>query len=489
MSNHVTIVTGASKGIGKAIVEILLENKSKVIAVARSGDLLKQLAEKHGEENLGFVVGDVTNEESAKLAVDLAVNKFGQLNSLILNCGILEPVGKIESTSIKDWKRLYDVNFFSIVQLIQIALPELKKAHGNIIAVSSGASTKSYSGWSAYGSSKAALNHLIQSIAFDEPEIKTISIAPGVVDTSMQEQIRNEVGVKMSKEGLQRFIELHEKGQLVKPEEPARVLVQLALNGWPDHINGKYLRNSIKQGSFRRFQSSIPNQSPENRNKARALIILGSLALGSTLASFYLSGVKDTTKDRNISVIFVLGGPGSGKGTQCDKLVKERGFVHLSAGDLLRAEQNRQGSKYGDLIAKCIKDGSIVPQEVTVQLLKNAIDEYTNQGKTKFLVDGFPRKMDQAITFENTIVKSAFTLFFECPEQVMLKRLLARGKTSGRTDDNIESIQKRFKTFIDTSMPVVDYYDKQGKVVKVNCNEPVDVVFNHVKQALKNRDI
>ena len=161
----------------------------------------------------------------------------------------------------------------------------------------------------------------------------------------------------------------------------------------------------------------------------------------------------------------------------------------MSAGDLLRAEQNRPGSKYGELIAKYIREGEIVPQEVTVALLKQAIKENYEQGKTKFLVDGFPRKMDQALTFESTIAKSAFTLFFECPEQVMLERLLERGKTSGRADDNIESIKKRFRTFIDTSMPVVDYFDKQGKVVKVRCDQPIDVVANQVKDALKTRGI
>lgn len=233
--------------------------------------------------------------------------------------------------------------------------------------------------------------------------------------------------------------------------------------------------------------------------KGPVLIALGALALGSTLFASVYS--KDEPKaavepkagpalsDDEVKVIFVLGGPGSGKGTQCGKLVREKGFVHLSAGDLLRAEQNRPGSKYGELIAQCIKEGSIVPQEVTVALLQLAITENYKNGNTRFLVDGFPRKMDQAITFEEQIVKSSFTLFFECPEQVMMDRLLERGKTSGRADDNIESIKKRFRTFIDTSMPVVDHFEKQGKVVKVRCDQPVDVVTGHVKDALKTRGI
>lgn len=102
----------------------------------------------------------------------------------------------------------------------------------------------------------------------------------------------------------------------------------------------------------------------------------------------------------DVSVIFVLGGPGSGKGTQCARLVKDYGFEHLSAGDLLRAEQARSGSKYGQLIADYIKAGDIVPQEITLALLEQAM---RSSKSTKFLIDGFPRKMDQALTFENDV--------------------------------------------------------------------------------------
>merc|ERR1712105_64098 len=136
-----------------------------------------------------------------------------------------------------------------------------------------------------------------------------------------------------------------------------------------------------------------------------------------------------------------------------------------------------------------IKEGTIVPQEVTVALLKDAISSHVKKGDKRFLVDGFPRKMDQALTFEKEIVKSAFSLFFECPELVMLERLLERGKTSGRTDDNIESIKKRFRVFIETSMPVVDHFDQQDKVARVKCDEPVDVVSEHVKKAFESRGI
>jgi UMP-CMP kinase len=91
------------------------------------------------------------------------------------------------------------------------------------------------------------------------------------------------------------------------------------------------------------------------------------------------------------TIIFVLGGPGSGKGTQCAKLVKDFGFKHLSAGDLLREEQDRPGSQFGELIKTYIKEGQIVPMEVTIQLLENAITAaIEKEDKRQFLIDGMP---------------------------------------------------------------------------------------------------
>ena len=189
----------------------------------------------------------------------------------------------------------------------------------------------------------------------------------------------------------------------------------------------------------------------------------------------------------NVTVLFVLGGPGAGKGTQCANLVQEYHFTHLSAGDLLRAEQDRPGSEFGELIKDCIKNGSIVPMEVTVQLLENAMTEtlQTNKSqKGKFLIDGFPRKMDQALKFEEAVCPAKFVLFFDCPEDVMQKRLLKRGETSGRADDNEESIKKRFKTFVETSMPVVEYYDKQGRVIRIPATEGPAKVYSLTKASL-----
>ena len=176
-------------------------------------------------------------------------------------------------------------------------------------------------------------------------------------------------------------------------------------------------------------------------------------------------------------VVFVLGGPGSGKGTQCANIVQRYGYTHLSAGDLLRAEVAR-GSPDGQMIDACIAEGRLVPQEVTVSLLQTAM---TKSGNSKFLIDGFPRAMDQAEAFEALIGPPSFVLFFDCPEEEMRKRLLSRGQTSGRVDDNEDAIVKRFHTFVQSSMPVIDYYARQGRVQSVDATPSSEEVFTAVK--------
>ncbi|XP_074578210.1 UMP-CMP kinase 3-like isoform X2 [Curcuma longa] len=180
--------------------------------------------------------------------------------------------------------------------------------------------------------------------------------------------------------------------------------------------------------------------------------------------------------DKKITVVFVLGGPGSGKGTQCSKIVENFGFTHLSAGDLLRAEI-KSGSENGTMISNMIKEGKIVPSEVTVELLKMAILE---SGNNKFLIDGFPRNEENRTTFENvTKLEPEFILFFDCSEEEMEQRLL--GRNQGRDDDNIETIRKRFRVFIESSLPVIEYYDQKGKVRKIDATKPIEDIFEDVK--------
>ena len=221
-------------------------------------------------------------------------------------------------------------------------------------------------------------------------------------------------------------------------------------------------------------------------------------ALDALPAPMTSNNTSPTFDPNVVTVVYILGGPGSGKGTQSAHLVDDYGFTHLSAGDLLRAEQDREGSEYGQMIKDYIKNGEIVPMEVTVKLLENAmqskLDEQESEKKGskangRFLIDGFPRKMDQALFFEDSVCPSRCTLFLDCPEEVMRERLLNRGKTSGRSDDNEESIIKRFKTFVETSMPVVNHFEKLGKVVKVSATGSEGEVYQGVVEGLAGMGI
>jgi adenylate kinase len=181
-------------------------------------------------------------------------------------------------------------------------------------------------------------------------------------------------------------------------------------------------------------------------------------------------------------VVFVLGGPGAGKGTQCAKIVAKYGYVHLSAGDLLREEQN-SGSGNGRLIDSYIREGKIVPVEITVRLLQKAIAEHRSRGLYKFLVDGFPRNQENLDGWYQTVGDSVYVkacLYFECSQSVMLERLLKRGKSSGRADDNVDSIQKRFATFNTSTKPIIHHFGLQGILYRIGADRTVDQVFEDV---------
>jgi len=202
------------------------------------------------------------------------------------------------------------------------------------------------------------------------------------------------------------------------------------------------------------------------------------------------TAVEDANKKANGSiaekkptVVFVLGGPGSGKGTQCANIVQHFGYTHLSAGDLLRAEI-KSGSENGTMIQNMIKEGKIVPSEVTIKLLQRAIEE---SGNDKFLIDGFPRNEENRAAFEDvTKIEPAFVLFFDCSKEEMERRLLSRNQ--GREDDNIETIRKRFNVFLESSLPVIEHYDSRGKVRKIDAARPVEEVFESVKAVFTSKN-
>jgi adenylate kinase len=162
-------------------------------------------------------------------------------------------------------------------------------------------------------------------------------------------------------------------------------------------------------------------------------------------------------------IIFVIGGPGSGKGTQCEKIVAKYGYTHLSTGDLLRDEV-KSGSARGQQLNAAMERGELVPLDVVLDLLKEAMVKKLGESKG-FLIDGYPREVQQGEEFEKQIKAANIILYFDVSDATMKGRLLNRGLTSGRVDDNEASVIKRLETFHQHSKPVVDHYKEKTKII------------------------
>lgn len=185
-------------------------------------------------------------------------------------------------------------------------------------------------------------------------------------------------------------------------------------------------------------------------------------------------------KFKSKTIVFVVGGPGSGKGTQCDKIKEKYGFTHFSSGDLLRAEV-ASGSDKGKELSAIMEKGELVPLSTVLDLIQCNMIAHADHSKG-FLIDGYPREVQQGIEFENTIAPCTFVLWIDASQETMVQRLLKRAETSGRADDNEETIRKRLKTFVESTEPVIDYYEKQNKVRRINSQNSVDVVFAEVQK-------
>lgn len=188
------------------------------------------------------------------------------------------------------------------------------------------------------------------------------------------------------------------------------------------------------------------------------------------------------------NIVFVLGGPGSGKGTMCTLAETQLDWVHLSTGNLLRAERER-GGPTAEAIENHFKAGELVPNEITVTLLKNAMDTtMRTTGKTNFLLDGFPRSLDNMEGWYEIFGRDTELpkmLYFECPYSVLESRILGRAKYSGRSDDNAESMKLRFDTYKAETLPTLELFKSLGKVQQIDASQERQTVYNVVKENLQ----
>jgi len=187
--------------------------------------------------------------------------------------------------------------------------------------------------------------------------------------------------------------------------------------------------------------------------------------------------------------LILFGPPGSGKGTQSEKLISRYNFKHLSTGDLLRSEIHNQ-TPLG-LEAKNLMDkGHLVPDEVVIGMISSALD--ANLKTNGFLFDGFPRTSAQAEALDKLLelkkTSIAIMLALEVSEEELVQRLLKRGVTSGRSDDNNDMvIRERIAEYHRKTAPVADHYHKANKVVMVQGEGTVDEIFNALCSEIDKR--
>jgi NAD(P)-dependent dehydrogenase (short-subunit alcohol dehydrogenase family) len=193
---------------------------------------------------------DVCDETALTNAVSLAATTYGHIDGLILNAGTLDPLGRIGNPDIllSSWKTHFDVNFFSLVTALKAALPALRKSKlgGRVVFVSSGAAVEGPTGWGPYSASKAAMNSLCRTLADEEPELVSVAVRPGKVDTNMQFELRDKGAAHMTEPGYAKFAQAYAEGTLLKPEDPGHVLAALSIQA-PKSLSGQFVNWNSKE--------------------------------------------------------------------------------------------------------------------------------------------------------------------------------------------------------------------------------------------------
>ena len=180
--------------------------------------------------------------------------------------------------------------------------------------------------------------------------------------------------------------------------------------------------------------------------------------------------------------LVIFGAPGSGKGTQSERLIDRYGLTHISTGDVLRKEI-ASGTELGKIADSYISRGHLIPDGLMIEILAAEIDRLTPSSKG-FIFDGFPRPIPQAEELTRLLEargeKLHAVLGLEVPDEELTARLINRGKVSGRSDDNPETIKNRLGVYHSTTSPLREYYIKDGKYKAIHGLGSVDEIFSRI---------
>ncbi|MDD4590227.1 MAG: adenylate kinase [Parabacteroides sp.] len=183
--------------------------------------------------------------------------------------------------------------------------------------------------------------------------------------------------------------------------------------------------------------------------------------------------------------IVIFGAPGSGKGTESELIIKEYGVDHISTGDVLRSEIKNE-TELGKIAKDYIDKGQLVPDDLIVNMLAKVLDGKKNSKGVIF--DGFPRTIPQAKALKEMLNKRgtdvSVMLDLKVDEDELIRRLLERGKISGRSDDNLDTIKSRLDVYYKQTAPLADYYISEGKHVAIKGVGAIEEIFGRVKDAI-----
>ena len=185
--------------------------------------------------------------------------------------------------------------------------------------------------------------------------------------------------------------------------------------------------------------------------------------------------------------IVIFGAPGSGKGTQSERIVEKYGINHISTGDVLRAEI-KNGTELGKTAKGYIDQGQLLPDVLIIDILASTLDSFKDSKGVIF--DGFPRTIPQAKALKEMLNKRgtdvSVMLNLQVEEEELINRLLERGKVSGRSDDNLETIKSRLDVYHKQTAPLADYYIGEGKHVAIKGMGTIEEIFGRIKDAVNN---
>ncbi|XP_037537810.1 adenylate kinase isoenzyme 5 [Nematolebias whitei] len=186
-------------------------------------------------------------------------------------------------------------------------------------------------------------------------------------------------------------------------------------------------------------------------------------------------------------VILVIGGPGSGKGTQSLKIAERYGFHYMSVGELLRKKMihNATSNRKWSLIAKIITNGELAPQETTITEIKQKIMKIPDANG--IVIDGFPRDVGQALSFEDQICTPDLVVFLACTNHRLKERLQKRAEQQGRPDDNPKAIDRRLTNFKQNTIPLVKYFQERGLIVTLDADRDEEEVFCDISMTVDNK--